>query len=152
MTRGSVWVWVTKQNLRLCRFYKAPNIKESFFVRNMYFSIGFFSVCIRASTNPKSQVNDSLAPAVTGLVSEMRELPGPVRQLASLTLEEPERSDGILKATDELLNAVSKLLNSAQGDEDASILSKKRAIQLAATSVSTALEDVLSFVKEGCYF
>ena len=97
--------------------------------------------------NDESDVNESLAPAVTGLVSEMRELPGPVRQLASLTLEEPERSDGILKATDELLNAVSNLLNSAQGDDDSSILAKKRAIQLAATSVSTALEDVLSFVK-----
>ena len=90
----------------------------------------------------------TLAPAVTGLVSEMRELPGPIRAMASLTLDDPEKSNGILKAADELLNAVSGLLNSAHADDGTTILAKKRAIQIAATDVSNALEDVLSFVRQ----
>ena len=98
-------------------------------------------------SDENTPTDSTLAPAVTGLVSEMRELPAPIRAMASLTLDDPEKSNGILKAADELLNAVSGLLNSAQADDESSILAKKRAIQIAATEVSNALEDVLSFVR-----
>lgn len=93
----------------------------------------------------------SLAPAVTGLVSELSELPGPVRALAALQIDEPEQSRGILKAADDLLKAVSGLLISAQENDNEDLQLKKRSIQMAAIEVSSALGDVLNYVRSSTH-
>jgi hypothetical protein len=46
-----------------------------------------------------------------------------------------------------IFQSIAFLLNSAQADDGSSLLVKKHTIQQAATEVSNALEDVLSFVR-----
>ena len=92
---------------------------------------------------------DQLPVAVTALTQQVRQLPDPIKDFASLHLDDPEKSDGILKAANNLIGAFEKLLNSAQPEDGKSMLDTKRSLQSAAYDVSNALEDVLQHIQAG---
>ena len=93
--------------------------------------------------------SDQLPLAVNGLVQQIKQLPVPIKDFAALHLDEPDKSDGIINAADQLINSLTDMLKSAQVEESDSLLDAKRKIQNAAHEVSSALENILTFVNDG---
>ena len=98
----------------------------------------------------EEQLNsDQLPIAVNGIVQQIKQLPAPIKDFAALHMDEPEKSKNILNAADQLINSLTDMLRAAQVEESDSMLDAKRKIQNAAHEVSSALENILTFVHDG---